>query len=180
MKTNAISRRTFLKSFAVAPAFGLDWPFREHREQFEMDYRAQVLMIFSAHPTSDSAEKWRRGYAMKPFDGMGEWYLRSIEELELPKALAGMPGSLARFNYVAGVAAAKSSMLIGAFRRDHIACVYRVQGGAEDVILLAEDFASCTLPDVTELLWNAGRLQSFIPTTERLGVDVSPSDAFWP
>lgn len=145
-----------------------------------LDHRTHVLMIVSAHPTAKSAEKWRREYTLKPFDGMGEWYLRSTEELELPEALADMPGNLTRFDYVAGAAAAELSMLVGAFRRDYIACVYRVHGESGDVIALANDFASRPVPEITELLWNPRILQSFIPTTERLGMDVSPSDAFWP
>ena len=180
MKTNTISRRTFLQSLVATPAMRFVWWPTERREQFMLDHRATVLMILSTHPTPRAAEKWRRAYAMIPFDGMGEWYLQSTEELMLPGALAQMPGSLTRFEYVAGVAAAELSMLVGAFRRDHIACIYRVHGEPEDVVLLAEDFFSRRLPDIVELLWNPMRLQSFVPTTERLGMDVSPSDAFWP
>lgn len=180
MKTTTVSRRTFLSSLAVLPAIGFDWLQHERREQLELDHRVPVLMILSAHPTPTSAEKWRREYAMKPFDTMGEWYLGSTAELELPEALAKMPGTLTRFNYVAGAAAAKSSMLVGAFRRDHVACSYRVHGERDDVIALAGDFASRRIPDFTELLWNPQSLRSFIPTTERMGIDVSPSEAFWP
>jgi hypothetical protein len=180
MRTITISRRAFVTSLAFAPAVAYGSPHREFREQFQLDHRVPVLMILSAHATSKSAEQWRRHYAMEPFDGMGEWYLESTISLDLPESLADLPGSLAQFNYIAGVAAAKSSMLVGAFRRDNIACVYRVHGESHHVIALAEDFASRRIPELPELLWKPDRLQAFVPTTDRLGMDVSPSEAFWP
>ncbi len=180
MKKTTLSRRTFLLGLAASPLHGVAVHRRELREQFQLDHRIPVLMIMSAHLTPESAEKWRREYAVQPFDGMGEWYLQSSTVLELPKHLADLPGSMIQFDYVAGVAAAKSSMLVGAFRRDHIACVYRVRGSTEHLMALAEDFAKRKLPEPAELLWNPGRLELLVPTAERLGMDVSPSDAFWP
>lgn len=180
MKSNTLSRRSFMGLAAVSP-LALDLgPHREVTANLKLDHSVDAKLYVNAHHSADAAETWRRTFALQPFKGFGEWYLQSANELELPEDLAEMPGTLTNFDYVIGVAAAEESVMVGAFRRNFIGFGFRLQGPEEYALALAGFFADQPLPEPFGLLWNPTRLRAFIPTTESLGMDVAPSDAFWP
>ena len=180
MNPNQLSRRTFVGLGIASPLSLSLGSTHEVSENLLIDRNVDAMLHITAHRSETAAEKWRRQFAIRPFEGVGEWYLQSADELELPENLAEMPGTLTNYDYVIGVAAAEASVLVGAFRREQIGFGFRMRGTEHYAHKLAEFFASQPLPDPFSLLWNPTRLRAFLPTTERLGLDVEPSDAFWP
>lgn len=136
-----MNRRTLVQSLAIMPMAkhaSLGIKLRSLESQFTLNDRVAVQMFLRAYSNSEAAESWRREWVGRAFLGLGEWYLDSTESVELPPELAEMPGALHLHRYTAGVAAVKSSMLVGAFRRDHIACVMRMNGNAEGTMIASE------------------------------------------
>lgn len=153
---------------------------REVRNQFRLDGNAEAQMIVTGHHSPQSAERWRKGWSTRAFEHLGEWYEEPAEGIALPNHLAEMPGSLVHFDYRFGEAGEHKTMLVGAFRRDHIACVIRVDGEVDALIALAEFFAVPELPEPFALAWSAAHLQRFLPSTDSIGMSVEESDYFWP
>lgn len=175
-----MNRRIFLSTVGTLPTLGISSEIRQIRSHFLVDNREEVQMILTAHHHADAAEKWRRGWAMRAFESQGEWYLQTSSARRLPRDLAELPGTLVHHTYVAGVAAAESSMLVGAFRRQHIACIFRVRDDEEVMIALAGFFAGQHVPAPFEVMWSPAQLQAFVPTNGDMGMDITPSDTFWP
>ena len=179
-----MNRRTL-----IAGAVPLPWiqkkpelPQRRLRSQLLLNDVVSVQILLEAHATAESAEVWRQGWIGRAFEGMGEWYLQDSESRDLPARLAALPGDMHFHNYIWGEAAEEDSMLIGAFRHEHVGCVIRMQGEHEPLMIsLAEFFASRAVPNVWELAWSDAQLQRFLPTSDSLGIPVQPdNDAFWP
>lgn len=180
MIRSTFNRRSLIGIAAAAP-FGMNLgTIRTIREQFTIANSSDVLLYVMGHNSEESAERWRRSFALEPFEGMGEWYLQDSQLLELPRDLAEMPGVLTNYDYVIGVAAAEESVMVGAFRREHIGFGFRLQGPQADAELLARFFLDQRLPNTTDLFWSDARLRALVPTTESFGRKIAPSDAFWP
>ena len=176
-----MDRRTFLTMAAISPMTIHHTLMRNLRAQFTLDDSISVQMIITAHADRVSAEQWRAGWENRAFEGEGEWYLQTSQTLDLPDRLAKLPGTLMYHTFVIGYAAVERSMLVGTFRRDHIACVIRVLGdNREEMIDLAHLFASRPLPGRLELLWSGEQLRLFIPTSEEFGMTIEPNESLWP
>ena len=176
-----MDRRTFFKMSALSPMVITSHPMRTARAQFTIDETVSAQIILTGHSTVESAESWRKGWETRAFEGEGEWYLQTTERLTLPDHLADMAGTLMKHQFVIGYAAEERTMLVGTFRRVHVACVVRVLGDHQEQMLrLAEWFGSRVLPSRWELAWSGAHLQHFIPTTDEFGGTIEPNDGFWP
>lgn len=178
-----MNRRAFLAgavALPYAPTNRLTVPIRTLTEGLLINGDVSAQMILQAHISEDSAETYRRSWIGRAFLGMGEWYLDSSESRELPSRLENLPGSLHYHRITVGVAAEKRSMLVGAFRHDYIACILRTYGNTEEEMLaLAEFFASRPVPEQWELLWNDAQLQTFVPKVDTFSLPVEPDDSTW-
>lgn len=180
MKNVQFTRRTILKSLAIVPVAGISLPSQTVQAQFLLDESAEAQMTVSAHPTVELAEKWRLERRTRAFDELGEWYEDEPVGQELPADLASLPGSLVRFDYRFGEAGEHKSMLLGTFRNETIACRIRLDGEVDYLHELASFFAEQEPPGPFALAWSPTQLQTYMPTTETLGMSVTESDYFWP
>lgn len=176
-----MDRRIFLRFGIVSPTLLADHPMRVRRVQFTLDKTIFAQMIVTAHPKPKVAERWRKGWEYRAFEGVGEWYLQTSQRLQLPDHLAGMPGTLMFHTFLIGAAAERRTMMVGTFRREHVAVVIRVLGDhRSELNALAEWFTSRPLPVPWELLWSGAQLQLFIPTSDDFGSKIVVNDSFWP
>lgn len=176
-----MNRRNLLLATATLSSGCGSTPYREERISRLLAGDVRTHMIVSAHPSEQSAERFRKDWIARPFENWGEFYRDSTETRELPRNLALMPGTYTHHHTTIGAAAEKREYLVGTFRREKIAIVVRIIGDHESLMLtIAEHIADTQVPTVFEILWNPTHLRAFMPDSSQLGTSVEDSDAYWP
>lgn len=176
-----MKRRNLIKLTAIAPLAAPILPHREVREGLEINGETSVHIIITAHLSAKDAERYRSRWIGQPFEGLGEWNLYASEYRELPEELKELPGSMSFHEYLFGESGEYRSILVGAFRREHLTFIIRTQGDEENLLIgLAEWIASQQSAEPGHLLWSDAPLLELIPESEDLGMDVVPSSRFWP
>lgn len=180
-----MNRREFLFGAAALPSTSgtskIQMPVASLTTAFLVDSEIEVQMRISAHLNQVSAEAWRKNWNGRAFEHEGEWYLQSTEFRMLPEELASLPADMQYYEFLWGEAAEEDSILAGTFRHDYIACVIRIWGDYEPLLIeLGEWFASRPLPAMWELLWSDIQMETFVPTTEEFGRTIDRHDnRFW-
>ena len=175
-----MNRRVFLQSATILPLFGFISD-GEVRANLRVDHDIDVNIIVTAWVLDRLAEQHRQDWIGRPFETQGEWYPMSVETRVLPESLAELPGTLTFHTARIGEAGEYQEYLVGAFRREHISCIVRIQEDHEALMhSIAEHIAAQDIPGIFESSWNNATLNRFIPNAVSLGREVEPGDAFWP
>lgn len=176
-----MNRRAFLASGIIAPYASLVAPTREIRKAITIAHSVEVHMIVTAHHHTKSAERHRREWIGRPFEGYGEFYVDSSDTRPLPPEYSVLPGTLTHHHTTIGVAAARREYLVSAIRRKNITVVVRMQYDHESLMLtILEHTVGVHVPSHFEVAWSVELLEAFIPDTTDIGFSVEESSAFWP
>jgi|GEM_PF-3122359 len=124
--------------------------------------------------TEDGAERERRRRLRIPSEKLrGEFYVVHEEGIPLPDDLAGLPGTMIRYDTVAGAAAVRATTVIGAFRQAEVIWVVVAGDNNPDIAI---DFARHIAVRVAEANASAinheDDLLPMLPTTTDFDYDV--------
>lgn len=176
-----MNRRVFLANGIIAPFATISIPIREVRKAITIANSIECHVIVSAHFDDASAERHRRDWIGRPFEGFGEFYVDSRKTRPLPPEYDQLPGTLTHNHTTIGVAAEKRSYLVAAVRRENISVVVRILGDNESVMLdILQHVANVPVPSRFETIWSEELVAAFIPGAPDLGFPVEESSAFWP
>lgn len=178
-----MNRRSFIQTTGLGPLLPMLPSVRELRVKLTPTNSTTlpVRMIVTAHVSSKKAEQYRRGWTQRPYETFGEFDVNSREPRSLPPEFAQMPGALTYFTAIVGVAAQRQIYLIGAFRRDNITVVARIDTSDETQMLaVAEHILLQQIPDPFATIWNESSLRRFLPDESILGEFLEQPDNSWP
>lgn len=110
-----------------------EWVAREYRSRDGFGWFTARVERFRF---AGNAERARQLAVREPMlvDSMSEFYVSNPQAVDIPMSLQVLPGSVARYDTLAGEAAVRGNILIGAFRRNDI--VWTLQAPPDSVDLL--------------------------------------------
>ena len=156
-------------------------PVNEFRVKQEAEDDTVIRTIVTAHTSAETAEAYRRGWAVSPYETDGEWYVQSAEEKPLPKELTAMPGSMMYFECLEGEGAEETIYLLTAFRRDFITVVSQIQEYDEDLMIgVGNHLAEQELPTLFAAAWSNASLHRFLPPESLIGPHTTEATDLWP
>lgn len=178
-----MNRRTLVQSIAFVPFAAIAPHRRELRVELAPERRLDqpVFMIITAHQSADVAERYRRQWAKSPYEQFGEWYLQTAEVQQLPPELTAMPGGMMLFTARYGEAGEHIVHLVGAFRRDHITVIVRIDSNEEDLMLaIADHIGAQAVPDKFASSWSDASLRRFLPGEDIIPGYTEEPGELWP
>ena len=182
-----MNRRGFLMALAgtgAMAAFPMDFPFsqkivaQEYRPDGWDDPGFTSMEIRIGRYVSErAAEHARRRILEAPINEfLGEFYPSNPVEQDLPGVLDGV-GQVIHYRVVAGVAAVKSSMLMGAFRIGPLMWMIDGRNARLDLVTdLATQIADAIDAEGTDRYRTTAALRLLLPTPETFPVKVKHAD----
>ena len=173
-----MTRRTFVAAFAAAPVLARIPGVQSLRPHAERRFRpvrgsghhGRIQVEVQLAMSEDDARRLRGREARDPFDGLvGEFYISDSSAVDIPNHL---PGTLTAFETVVGVAAEKSFIHTGAFRRGRYVWTVRVSGDVAWAIEVAEWIAALDLPDEARVRLAPTMLEDLLPAEGDFSIDV--------
>lgn len=178
-----MNRRDFVAGLAALPFVTSDvCAPRSVKQAYLINGSIPTEIRIGAFLTERGAEKERRSYMSHPWGvTWSEHYASNPTTLDLPQHLEELPGNLQRWDTVVGAAAVEGELLVGATRRDKVTCIIRMKVAEEDIMLtLANHFAEKRMPDPIAIVLSNRSLERLLPTEKETGLNLVPSDAWWP